>query len=265
MNWRSRSSLAWRSANACSSRSSMRLSATPTPADLGALVGRLDAVGEVAAGDPARGVADAVERQQADAHDHPGDGGEHEQDADDHEPLDEQQAVERLVDLGERHGDDRDLAWPERGGDDAVAGVVAALPATVCGLPTVTFGGIFGEAVDVLAVVEDDRVGTAPLGRAARRRCRPAGRRRGRRRAAGRRGRSRSGSSCSPMPRCGERARDRAGALARLLVGAVEQERALLRVGDRREREQADRGDGEHGGQQPRAQRRHHARGVRSA
>ena len=86
----------------------------------------LDAVGEVAAGDPARGVADAVERQQADAHDDPGDGREHEQDADDHEPLDEQQPVERLVDVAQRHGDDRHPAVLERGGDDAVAVVVAA-------------------------------------------------------------------------------------------------------------------------------------------
>ena len=41
----------------------------PEPADLGARVGRLDAVGEVAAGDRRGGVAHAVEREQADAHD----------------------------------------------------------------------------------------------------------------------------------------------------------------------------------------------------
>ena len=52
----------------------------------------------------------------------------------------------------------------------------------------------------------------------------------------------------------GERAGDRARALARGLVDPVVLEVALLGVGDRGERQQPDRRDGEHGGQQPRAQ-----------
>ena len=85
----------------------------PDAADLGPLVGHRDAVGEVAARDPAGGVGDAVEREQPGAHDEPRDDAEHQQDADDHEPLDEQQAVERLVHLGERDGHDRDLVRAE--------------------------------------------------------------------------------------------------------------------------------------------------------
>ena len=63
----------------------------------------------------------------------------------------------------------------------------------------------------------------------------------------------------------GERAGDRARALAGGLVDPVVLEVALLGVGDGGERQQPDRRDGEHGGQQPRAQRAHHARGVRRA
>ena len=62
-----------------------------------------------------------------------------------------------------------------------------------------------------------------------------------------------------------QRALDRAGAGARLLVGALEQERALLGVGDRGEQQQPDGRHGEHGRDQPRAQGGHHVRGVRSA
>ena len=46
------------------------------------------------------------------------DDGEHEQHADDHEALDEQQPVERAVDVGERDGDDGEVAVAERGGDE---------------------------------------------------------------------------------------------------------------------------------------------------
>ena len=52
---------------------------------------------------------------------------------------------------------------------------------------------------------------------------------------------------------------------AELHVGAVEQERALLGVGDRGEQQQPDGRHREHGHDQPRAQRGHHVRGVRSA
>ena len=74
----------------------------------------LDAVGEVAAGDPPGGVAHAVERPQPDAHDAQRDRAEHEQDAGDHERLDEQQPLERLVGLGQRHRDD--VVPPARSG-----------------------------------------------------------------------------------------------------------------------------------------------------
>ena len=68
MKRRSRSWLAARAANASSSRSSMRLTQPEAP-DLGARIGRLDAVREVAAGDRGRRMAHAVQREQADAYD----------------------------------------------------------------------------------------------------------------------------------------------------------------------------------------------------
>ena len=107
MKVRSRSSLAWRRENASSSRSSMPVERDPEPADLRARVGRLDAVGEVAAGDPARGVAHAVEREQADPHDDPAGDPEQQQHGADHERLDEQQPVELLVGLAQRDGGDQ--------------------------------------------------------------------------------------------------------------------------------------------------------------
>ena len=87
-----------------------RVEREPDAADLGARVGAGDAMREVAAGDPARGVADAVERQQPDAHEDPRDGGEQQQHADDHEALDEHEAVEPLVDVAQRDRHDGDPA-----------------------------------------------------------------------------------------------------------------------------------------------------------
>ena len=86
----------------------------PDAADLGARVGARDAVREVAAGDPARGVADAVERQQPDAHEDPRDGGEQQQHAGDHEALDDHETVEPLLDLAQRDRDDGDPGPPRR-------------------------------------------------------------------------------------------------------------------------------------------------------
>ena len=77
-------------------------------ADLGPRVGRLDAVGEVAAGDRARRVAHAVERQQADAHDRPRDEAEDDEDAGDHERLDDEQLLQGVVGGAQRDGRDRD-------------------------------------------------------------------------------------------------------------------------------------------------------------
>ena len=66
-------------------------------ADLGARVRRLDAVGEVAAGDRARRVPHAIQRQQADAHDEPRDEAQDDQHRRDHERLDDQQPLQRVV------------------------------------------------------------------------------------------------------------------------------------------------------------------------
>ena len=124
--------------------------------------------------------------------------------------------------------------------------------------------GELGRRGDVLAVVEDDvaehlAVAVAQLAVGARREPDPGAAAARRAAAAVRR------LVVVADPALGERARDGAGAVARLLLGAVEQERALLRIGDAGERDQPDRRDGEHGGQQPRPQRAHHARGVRRA
>jgi hypothetical protein len=86
-----------------------RVERDPEAPDLGAGVGGLDAVRQVAAGDRAGGVAHAVEREQADAHDRPRREAEREQHAADHEALDEQQAAQRGVHLAQRDGDDRDV------------------------------------------------------------------------------------------------------------------------------------------------------------
>jgi hypothetical protein len=62
-----------------------------------------------------------------------------------------------------------------------------------------------------------------------------------------------------------ERSLDRAGGRARLIVRAIELVGALLVVRDRGQQDQPDRRHDEHGRNQPRAQRRHHVRGVRRA
>ena len=234
-------------------------------ADLGALVGRLDAVGEVAARDPPGGVADAVEREQAVAHDDPRHRGEHEQDADDHQAFDEQEAVERLVGLAERHGDDGDVGT-QHGGDDAVAVVVRAGAGDGLRLADLQVVGDLRRGADVLAVVEDDvaehlAVAVAQLAVGAGRQAHAGAAAAWRSAAAG----AGVGFVVRADPALRERTRDGTGAVARLLLGLVEQERPLLRVGDGGERDEADRRDGEHGGDEPRAQRRHHARGVRRA
>ena len=69
------------------------------------------------------------------------DGGEHEQDADDHEPLDEDEPVERARRLGERDGDDGDVAGAERARRRrGSASRRCRVPETVIGLPTVELG-----------------------------------------------------------------------------------------------------------------------------
>ena len=99
----------------------------PEPADLRAGIGRLDPVGEVAARDPAGGVAHAVERQQADPHDDPAGAAEQQQHGGDHDALDHQQPLELLVGLAHRDGGDQGPAGPRVAlGEHAVAAVVAA-------------------------------------------------------------------------------------------------------------------------------------------
>ena len=69
------------------------------PADLGSFVGGLDAPGEVAGGDRAGGVAHLLERPQPEAHDPPRQQRQREQHADRDEQLDEEQVVQRVVDV----------------------------------------------------------------------------------------------------------------------------------------------------------------------
>ena len=111
MKRRSRSWLASRAANASSSRSSIRFSASPSrPTSVRGSVG-LDAVREVAAGDRGGGVAHAVQREQADAHDDQREAADEASTHDDHDALDEQQPLERLVGGRQRdRGDDRAAA-----------------------------------------------------------------------------------------------------------------------------------------------------------
>ena len=106
-----------------------RVQREPEAADLGARVGRLDAVREVAAGDRAGGVAHAVERQQADAHDDPR---ERRRAASSTPAITSASTsssrCERLVDVAQRDRDDG-RARSERAalGEDAVAVAVAVL------------------------------------------------------------------------------------------------------------------------------------------
>ena len=110
---RRRSSLAWRSPNACSIWPSIALSARPRRPTSVRGVGRADAAREVAGGDRAGGRADAVERPQAEADQEPGERGERERATrGDHDQLDVAQAGQGLRDVAERHGDDRACPMP---------------------------------------------------------------------------------------------------------------------------------------------------------
>ncbi len=76
------------------------------PSDLGRRRSRADAPVKLPCRDLAGGHGDPVERAQADFDDEERGGAERQQHTDDHEPLDEQQPVERLIDLAQRHRDD---------------------------------------------------------------------------------------------------------------------------------------------------------------
>ena len=223
-------------------------------------------MGEVPPGDPAGGVADAVERQQPDAHEDPRDGREQQQHARDHEALDDHEPVEDLVDVAQRDRHDGDLAVPVARGHDAIARLVAVAPLHRLRVVDRELGGDRGLGRHVLPVVEDDlaehlAVGVAelPVGAGGQS---DAGAAAARRAAQARRA---VGEGVVADAAKGQRALDGRRAGARRLVGVVEQEGALLGVGDRGEQQQPDRGHREHGQDQPRAQRGHHVRGVRSA
>ena len=124
MNWRRRFSLSSRLANADSRRSSIALSAMPRRPT--SVRGSADST-RCERSPPAIDAAVWPMRssgQQADAHDRPRGEAEREQHAGDHEPLDEQQPVQVLVDLAQRDRHDGDVAGVGvLLGVDAVAGV----------------------------------------------------------------------------------------------------------------------------------------------
>jgi hypothetical protein len=242
-----------------------RVERHPEAADLGPRVGRLDTVGEVAAGDRAGRVAHAVERQQADAHDRPRHRAEQHQDDGDDQRLHEQQAVQTLLDVAERHRDDRGQPAARIAlGEHAVRTVVALL--AVHGEDPVERNVLWQvrNGSDVQPVVEDARpedvpvtvahlpvrAGRQPAARAAAalRRLAPLVALR---------------KAADALVR--ERAADRRRRRARLVGDPIELERALLEVGDRPEEQQPERRDREQRGQQAGAQRGHHVRGGRSA
>ncbi len=156
-NRRSRSSLAWRSANASSSRSSIEFRARPEAPDLRSRGGRADAAREIPGGDRPGGVAHAVQRAQPESHDEEGDEAHGEQDGADHERLDESESGQRLIDLVQRHGRDGRVRRERVGrGDDAVAQARAALRVHGDHLVQRQTRRQVGRGRSLLAVGEDD-------------------------------------------------------------------------------------------------------------
>ena len=78
------------------------------PPDLRALVSGLDAAGKIAGRDGARGITHLLQRSQLESHEHPRRQRDREQDGGGDEQLDEQQVMQRLVDIGERERDHQD-------------------------------------------------------------------------------------------------------------------------------------------------------------
>ena len=156
-NRRSRSSLAWRSANASSSRSSIEFRASPRrPTSVRGVAG-LTRRERSPGGDRPGGVAHAVERAQAEPHDVEGDEAHGEQDGADHERLDESESGQRLVDVVQRHGGDGRVRRERVGrGDDAVAQARAALRVHGDHLVQRQTGRQVGRGRGRLAVGEDD-------------------------------------------------------------------------------------------------------------
>ena len=105
-NRRSRASDAVRSAKACFDLAEHRVEREAEPADLGALVGGFDPARQVAGRDRAGGLAHLLERTQPELHDPPREQREREQHAGGDEHLDQQEMVQRVVDVAHRDGDD---------------------------------------------------------------------------------------------------------------------------------------------------------------
>jgi hypothetical protein len=109
-------------------------------------------------------VAHAVEREQADAHDRPGDDAEDEQHGGDDQRLDGQQPVQPRVDIAERRRHHRDGAAAHMVGVHAVAVLVPVLAADGEGAAEWHVARELGVGSDVLAVREDVRREGVPGG-----------------------------------------------------------------------------------------------------
>ena len=82
-----------------------RVEREPEPPDLAVLVGGLDALGEVAGGDRARGLPHLFERPELEAYDPPGQERQREQHRRRDQEEHEEQVMQRLIDVGEREHD----------------------------------------------------------------------------------------------------------------------------------------------------------------
>jgi hypothetical protein len=236
------------------------------PADLGPRVGRLDAVGEVAAGDRAGRVAHAIERQQADAHDRPRDEAEDDEDGGDHERLDAEQAPQGVVGGAQRDRRDGDAPVHRVAhGQRAVARTGALLPVDGEGLVRRHLRG--QRRLGRHGAVDRERLGDEhPAARVALLAVGPG-------RDAEVRGAAAARRVVVGVAVVPGRAADLLVELttdpddrgAQLLVDSVVLERALLDVGDPADQQQSAGREGQDGHEQPRPQRGHHVRGWRSA
>ena len=240
-----------------------RVQREPQPPHLGARVGGLDALGEVAAGDRAGRMAHAVEREQAHAHNGPGDAAEYEQDREDDERLDRQQPVQPRVDLTQRRRHDRGVAAAHMVGVDPVAVLVTVLAADREHAAQRHGRRELGVGGDVLAVGEHVR--GEPLAGSVAQLAVGADREHRLRRAAARRAALVLTARLGAHPLLAHHALDQRQRTAHLVVEPRELERALLDVRDAAEQEQPDRRQREERSQQTGAQGGHHVRGDRSA
>ena len=219
------------------------------PADLGARIGGLDAVRQVSPGDRGRGMAHAIQREQADAHDDQREGADQREDADDHDALDEQQLLERLVGVRERDRDDHRAA--ARGlGQDAVGALRRVHGLRAAGRDVRRQLGLGAR------VVHAEKGARRPAGGAQL----PVGVGRARRR----RARTAAGLAEEAPVGVGDLVLERRDGARELRVDAAEQEGTLRGVGHAADEHHAHRGQREHAGDQPPTQRGDHARGARN-